>query len=37
MDLRDYSNLQKEYDNQSKKNKDLAYRWATTNGLLEVK
>lgn len=36
MDLRDYSNLQKEFDAQSRQNKDLIYRWATTNGLLEV-
>ncbi|CAM9693804.1 unnamed protein product [Ectocarpus sp. 6 AP-2014] len=35
MELRDYSNLQKEFNTLSLKNKDLVYRVATVNGLLE--
>lgn len=36
MELRDYSNLRKEFNTLSLKNKDLVYRVATVNGLLEV-
>lgn len=36
MELRDYSNLKKEFSALTLKNKDLMYRGATTNGLLEV-
>lgn len=36
MELRDYSNLKKEFNALALKNKDLIYRGATTNGLLEV-
>ncbi|CAM9627449.1 unnamed protein product [Scytosiphon promiscuus] len=35
MELRDYSNLQKEFSVVAAKNKDLVYRVATVNGLLE--
>lgn len=37
MELRDYSNLKKEFNALSLKNKDLIYRGATTKGLLEVR
>lgn len=36
MELRDYSNLKKEFNALALKNKDLVYRGATSNGLLEV-
>lgn len=37
MELRDYSNLKTQFNVLTQKNKDLVYRGATTNGLLEVR